>query len=189
MNLVYLRHAIAMERGEFAIYCLKKGMEPDDELRPLTKLGVRRMNQGARGLKSALSSLESVSMPLIISSPLKRARQTADIVAKALGRERHVLVSDALKPGVDPEVFRNWLYETLHTSGRRRILNHYMILAVGHEPSLSQHVTWWLTGEAKSKFPIKKGGTVCLEIGNAMAPAQGRMMWALPPWALRALDN
>ncbi|MBK7892307.1 MAG: histidine phosphatase family protein [Bdellovibrionales bacterium] len=189
MNLIYLRHAIAMEREEFATYCLKKGIESDDELRPLTKMGVRRMSQAAHGLHKALGSLDIASAPLIVSSPLKRARQTADIAAQIMQREGRVVLCDALKPGVEPEVFRNWLYEHMHSGARRRILNQQTIIAVGHEPSLSRHVTWWLTGEVKSKFPVKKGGAICLEIGNAMAPGQGRMMWALPPWALRALDD
>lgn len=191
MILVYVRHAIAMEREEFAAYCLKRGLEPDDEMRPLTKDGIVKMERGARGLKRALKSLDLVSAPMIVSSPLVRAKATAEIIKSSLGTKQKLMTTDRLAPGQkperNPEAFRNWLFDQTHSGASHRVSAQTAVIIVGHEPDLSAHISWWISTEAKSRFPFKKGGATCVEIGGGLAPGQGRLLWALPPWALRAL--
>jgi phosphohistidine phosphatase len=68
MNLFLLRHGIAVERDEFA--------SANDELRPLTPKGQRELRQSV----AALRAME-LQFDVILSSPLLRARQTAEIVA------------------------------------------------------------------------------------------------------------
>lgn len=192
-----------MERTEFAKYCLQKGIDADDESRPLTREGLQKTKKSAQGLVTALASFhEFKPKPVVISSPLLRARQTAEIMQGALKKSRRATVkrasiktaglqTETLIPGMDPKRFRDYLY-TWKNSGRLSTLSHRphpntAVIAVGHEPQLSMSVGWWLTGNASARFPIKKSGVVCLEIGNAMQPGEARLLWALPPWALRAL--
>ncbi len=204
MILIYVRHGIAMERDEFARYCIENGIEGDDEQRPLTDEGKRKTKRAAMGLSRALESLQSAGAspsralqirPLILTSPLLRARQTASILSKTLektgvrGKSKLPLVTATLSPNTDPQSFRDFLYAHLHSDRSHRVHSSTVVLAVGHEPHLGQSVCWWMTGEAKSRFPLKKGAATCLEIGAAMAPGEARLLWSLPPWALRALEK
>ncbi len=69
MKLLVMRHAIAMDREEFA-----RSGNPDD-LRPLTARGARRMKRVAKGLRAQIESLDHLA-----TSPLTRAVETAEIV-------------------------------------------------------------------------------------------------------------
>src|SRR5271169_3309248 len=74
MQLVLVRHGIAEDREEFA------ATGQDDALRPLTKHGRWKMEHIARGLRRGVSALD-----ILVSSPLRRAQQTAKIIAAAYG--------------------------------------------------------------------------------------------------------
>lgn len=204
MILIYVRHGTAMERDEFARYCIENGIEGDDEQRPLTSEGKRKTKKAAVGLARALESLQTAGAspsramqirPLFLTSPLLRARQTASILSKTLektgvrGKSKLPLVTSTLSPNSDPQLFRDFLYAHLHSDRSHRVHSSTIVIAVGHEPHLGQSVCWWMTSEAKSRFPFKKGAATCLEIGAAMAPGEARLIWALPPWALRALEK
>lgn len=192
MILVYVRHAIAMEREDFATYCLENGIESDDEQRPLTHDGKRKMKKNAEGLVKAIQTFADSkagrTKPILISSPLIRALDTAAIIAKAFGRTKPKadFVTPTLSPGRTPKEFRDFLYELLHRPAGR-IMPNALIIAVGHEPQLSSSIGWWIIGKEKSRFPLKKGGATCLEIGQALLPGEARLIWALPPAALRSL--
>ena len=73
MNLYILRHGIAVPRGTPGI---------KDENRPLTKEGIKKMKEIAEGMLSLGLKFDNIA-----SSPWLRAKQTADIVAKAFGQE------------------------------------------------------------------------------------------------------
>src|SRR5215210_6157724 len=88
LELYLVRHAIAADRG--ADY-------PDDSKRPLTPAGISRFRKEAK----ALATLE-VGIELVISSPLTRAKQTAEILAQALPGRPAVTLSDALAPAGTP---------------------------------------------------------------------------------------
>ena len=196
MILIYVRHAIAMEREDFARYCLEKGIDPDDEQRPLTADGKRKMKKGAEGLVQALHSTTDLKSgitkhkPLIISSPLVRAVETATIISRAFGhaKPKPDLETLTLSPGTHPKMFRDFLYDQVHSRPGRSHLNS-IVLAVGHEPQLSTSIGWWMMGKDKARFPLKKGAATCLEMGNALAPGEARLLWSLPPWALRSLTS
>src|SRR5688500_19460975 len=74
MQLLIVRHAIAMEREEFA-----KTGRPDSD-RPLTDTGRRRMRKNARGLQRI-----SPHPDLIVTSPWLRAADTARVIAETFG--------------------------------------------------------------------------------------------------------
>src|SRR5439155_18378543 len=120
MNLYFLRHAIAAERGTSG---------HKDENRPLTKDGIRKMKEGAKGIRSL-----GLKFDRILTSPLLRARQTADIVCKEFGQEAEVWQS--LDPSEDPRQ----IIAALRKSNARDLL------LVGHEPHLSQFISFLISG-------------------------------------------
>ncbi len=196
MILVYVRHAVAMDRDEFAKFAIAKKIDADDELRPLTADGKRKMEKNAVGLVTGLHAFADSKSglakpkPLIVTSPLIRAVDTASIIARAFGKSKAKpdLITPTLSPGRTPKEFRDTLYELLHSRAGRSHVN-TLVIAVGHEPQLSTSIGWWMIGKEKSRFPLKKGGATCLEIGNALAPGEARLLWSLPPWALRGLKS
>jgi len=84
-DLYLVRHAIAAERGD---------EWPDDSKRPLTETGINRFKEAVEGL-----AWLDVDIDEIFTSPLVRARQTADLLAAALHPRPTVKVLDALAPG------------------------------------------------------------------------------------------
>jgi phosphohistidine phosphatase len=166
MQLVVIRHAIAEDRATFA------ATGQDDEQRPLTEEGRRRMALAARGLRSLVDSLD-----LIASSPLTRARQTAEIVAEAYGG-MPVETSVALMPGRRAEDVVEWLRH--HTKLER-------VAIVGHEPDLSDLVSILLLDEGTSFFVFKKGGACLLDFAGRIEPGDATLRWLLRPKQLRAL--
>ena len=132
---------------------------PDDE-RPLTSKGKKEM----RRVATLLHELE-VAPALILSSPLPRALQTAEIAAEALGIE---LKQEAeLKPG-----FRsNKLRSILKRHGDQDLM------IVGHEPDFSMAITH-LTG---GRIKLAKGGIARIDLDHPSG--EGRLVWLVPPAA------
>ena len=89
MELYLLRHALAVDRGT-------PGYE-DDSRRPLTAGGRKQMKRGVKGMKAL-----GLSFGWIFSSPFLRARETAEIVGKALKMEDRLKFSEHLAAGGDP---------------------------------------------------------------------------------------
>src|SRR6476661_1738505 len=88
LELYLIRHGIAAERGE---------EYPDDSKRPLTSGGITRLRKEAKALEAL-----GVAFDHIITSPLVRTRQTADVFAETLKSKPSVSVSDALAPAGTP---------------------------------------------------------------------------------------
>lgn len=166
MQLLIIRHAIAEDRAEFAW----KGK--NDDARPLAAKGIERMRQGALGLQHLLGQVDVLG-----TSPLRRARQTADIVQDALKAPKPAVV-DALAPGRGPEAVAAWL-DPLPAGAT--------VAVVGHEPDLSELVGWLLSGEARSLVVLKKGAACLLDIGSPPGPRSAELLWLLTPKQLRAL--
>src|SRR5512134_3534325 len=114
MQLLVIRHAIAMEREEWA-----KSGRPDSD-RPLTDAGRRRMRKNARGLQRIAPHPQ-----LVATSPWLRAADTARVVAETLGVERIETV-DVMLPDRHPRALAAWLTERTAET----------IVVVGHEPHL-----------------------------------------------------
>jgi phosphohistidine phosphatase len=166
MKLLIIRHAIAMERDEFA----ETGQS--DDLRPLTNRGEKRMKKAARGLRSEVYSLDHLA-----TSPWTRAVQTAEIVSKAYDSE-DAEVLNALVPGTPFEEFEEWCEAHADKD---------VIGIVGHEPHLSGLATWLLTGNTQSRIELGKGGACLIEFEGAMRRNTGTLVWLLTPRQLRAL--
>jgi phosphohistidine phosphatase len=166
VNALYLlRHGIAVDPGS-------SGM-PDDA-RPLTEKGIKRMHQIAIGLLALELELDA-----IITSPLVRARETAEIVADALGLADRLETSNVLATGSDPATIERWL--------RSRAESRLML--VGHNPTLSELVSLLVAGARRSTIcDLKKGGIAALErtIG---ASGLYELTWLAPPRILRRLGG
>ena len=87
-SLYLIRHGVAEERGE---------EYPDDSKRPLTAQGISRLRKEAQALDEL-----GVTIDQIITSPLLRTRQTADVIAESLKGKPAVVTSDALSPAGTP---------------------------------------------------------------------------------------
>ena len=168
MKLLLIRHAIAEERDDFA----RTGK--DDRLRPLTDEGRKKMKQAARGLRSLVPDID-----LLATSPLTRASQTAAILDYVYGGLDEVEI-EQLSPETTPEDFLRWL--------RRQKAD--LVAAVGHEPSLSEILSWLLTGAEGRLFAFRKGGACLLEFQNGEPTAgDATLLWALTPAQLRTLSD
>ncbi len=86
--LYLVRHAIAAERGEDW---------PDDDKRPLTERGIARFKEAVSGLEALDAEIDEV-----FTSPLVRAKQTADLLAAGAQGKPSVKILDALSPGAQP---------------------------------------------------------------------------------------
>src|ERR1039457_3192149 len=113
MDIYFLRHANA---GEL------KANPAKDEKRPIDKLGIEQSHDVGR----ALAALD-VNPDVIISSPLRRATQTAAVVANELGHEDKVIADAALRPEASYEKFQ----ELLRHHSRRDA-----IMVVGRKPAV-----------------------------------------------------
>lgn len=167
MNLYLLRHGIAAARDDPSI-------ESDGE-RPLTSKGMKRMRKAARGLRRL-----DIPFSAVLTSPLLRARQTADIVAQALGLESHLEEISGLAPesSVDHLLF-----------GLTRFQDRDHLLLVGHEPLLSDTAAFLLAGKngGSLALELKKGGLCRIEIDGLPPGAPGTLRWLLVPKQLRLL--
>ena len=165
MNIYLLRHGIAVSAEETA---------PEGE-RPLTAKGIKRIRKGARGLRRLGFNFDA-----ILTSPLARARQTADIVAETLGLETHLTVVEALQPNCSVED----LLASLNDYQNREHL-----LLVGHEPLLSDTAAFLITGKktVALDLALKKGGLCHVEIDSLPPRNPGTFRALLAPKQLRLL--
>lgn len=164
MDLYLVRHASAVPAGETV---------PDDASRELTPKGRRRMRRNARSLRRMKVCIEE-----IWSSPLVRARQTAELLAEELGIDDQLHIEETLSPGSDFQGLLGRLRESQHLSG---------IALVGHQPDLGRLLTWLLTGQSADGIDFKKGGIAHAQVEDFGPPANCRLEWLLTPGMLRQI--
>lgn len=134
----------------------------DDDGRELTAGGIAALQRAA-----PLWRRVNLRPDIVLSSPLARARQTAELVTEAIGGE--VLVDDRLRPGASWGDLARAM--SAHPDARR-------VLFVGHEPDLSSTVAH-LTGAASIR--MRKGGLACVEFYGIPEPGGGELAWLLDP--------
>src|SRR5579884_1489911 len=132
MNVYLVRHAVAVDHGDPAY--------PNDDDRPLTEKGRKQFKKAARGF------LEIAPPPaLLLTSPLPRAMQTADILQAESGELTRVLVCDALRPGgAFDQVLRDC---TAHAGGLDAEQLERGVALVGHAPAIGLLGAWLLNGD------------------------------------------
>ncbi len=163
-ELYLIRHAIAEERGD---------KWPDDDKRPLSLEGTARMRKAANGLVRA-----GVALDVVLTSPLVRARQTAEIVAGAFTPRPPIVTADPLAPGGS---YAGVLAE-LEKQGRRRRL-----ALVGHEPDLGD-LAAKLAG-IRQPLPFKKGAVCRIDVDALPPQRPGTLVWLITPGILRLLGK
>lgn len=168
MKLLLVRHGIAEDREQF-----EQSGEPDDQ-RPLTTDGRKKMKRAAAGLAELVPRVD-----VIAASPLARAVQTAEILAKSYD-DQALTVTAALDPVQPYDTFLEWL---------KRLDDVDIVVAVGHEPHLSGLASWLLTGNERAFLEFKKGGVCLLEFDGVIEAGAAQMRWLVTPAQLRNIAD
>jgi phosphohistidine phosphatase len=166
MTLYLMRHGIAAEAGPGV----------DDADRALTDEGVRKTTRVAEGLRAL-----DVRADAILSSPLRRALETARLVAEVLAPGREIELRPVLAGGVAPEVI---------AAGLRPPRGAHHLLVVGHQPDLGVLASHLLTGSPHlSPLPFRKAGVAAIEVDHLPPRGRGTLHWFLTPHQLRAITD
>lgn len=168
MQVLLIRHAIA---EDYTIFSLSG---QSDDLRPLTTKGKTKMRKGIRGLQRLIPQIH-----WIISSPLRRAVQTADLVAQSYP-DAHREVLSALAPRGSTTTILDYLQGHSGTT--------HIVALVGHEPHLGELATWLLSEHVESWLPLRKGSVCLLEFSGEVVAGQADLQWLLTPKQLRMLS-
>lgn len=164
MNLFILRHGEAEDQTGSG----------GDEARRLTARGKEKVRAAAAGMRSVGLKFDS-----ILTSPLPRAAETADILAAAYANEPPPQVLPALSGGIAP---------TDAIAALAPFSRHNNLLIVGHEPQLSGIVSMLLGGTGDSvHIRLKKGGCIALELPNRFERGSAELRWMMTPRQLRRM--
>jgi phosphohistidine phosphatase len=163
-QLYLIRHAIAAERGPDW---------PDDDKRPLTERGIARFKECVKGM-----AWLDLQVDEIFTSPLVRAKQTAEILASGISGKPVVKTLDALSPGHTATS----VLAQLNKAARRR-----RIALVGHEPDLGE-LAAHLIGAGRA-LPFKKGGACRIDVESLSSRRAGALDWFVTPKVLRRLGR
>jgi phosphohistidine phosphatase len=159
MKLYLLRHGDAAEHGD--------PRYKEDE-RPLTTKGIQRTKQLAHVLREM-----EISFDAILTSPLTRARETAEIIARGLKSQENLRFSEHLKPSGNME-------ELVHQMNTIRPATK-SILLVGHEPYLTGFISLLCTGGPSLPMVFKKGALCRLEAEVLSCGKCAALDWLLQP--------
>ena len=168
MKLLLVRHAIAEEVKAFI------ATGGTDAQRPLTESGRRKMRKAANRLRLQLGQID-----ILACSPLLRARETAEIIARACG-DPPVMECSELDYRYPPERVVGWL---------KQYPPEVWIVAVGHEPQLGLLSGLLLANMLKPLILFRKGGVALIEFAGCAEIGAGLLQWALTPGQLRSLKQ
>ncbi len=160
MKLHVLRHGEAVDRDD--------PRYPSDAERPLTPKGIRRTRMLARVLRRM-----GITFDVILSSPLVRARETAEIIERSMRLQGRLDLTGHLAPSgdLDPLVDR--------LNGLRP--NPESILLVGHEPDSSRLISLLCTGGSQLSVTLKKGGLCRMDVTSLRAGRCASLEWLMTP--------
>lgn len=156
MRLYILRHGIAENTAPSG----------RDEDRQLTDEGRDKLRKVLKVARRA-----GVKPSLILTSPLVRARQTAEIAAEEFGYSGEIINTDALKPDSTPE--RVWEEIRVHQ-------NEDEVILASHEPLTSAAIAS-LLGYPDLKVEVKKGSLTRIDFDRFGPAARGILKWILTP--------
>jgi len=164
MELIILRHGEAGQRSSIA----------SDSIRPLTSSGKAEIHEIAKALK-----IIGLKFDIVVTSPLKRAYDTAMIVSDVFNIGKKVQVWNELAPeGKKIEVYRKISH----------IREEYTVLIVGHQPLLGQIVNDIIHNEklSSSNLLLKKGVIRIRLLRKSNIP-KGELRWLLTPRVLKKI--
>lgn len=160
MKLYILRHGEAVEHGDPRF---------KESERPLTPKGIQRTKLLAHALRQM-----DVSFDFILSSPLIRARETAEIIARGLRLDGGRLTqTDCLGPSGDMEKL------VQEINGLRPVPD--SVLLTGHEPYLSGFISLLCTGGPGLSLTLKKGALCRLEVDLPSCSKCATLGWLIQP--------
>ena len=145
MELYLIRHGIAAVRGTYT----------NDDERPLVAKGINKTQEVAQKLRSI-----GVKFDLILSSPLVRAFQTAEILLEA-DLSSKLETFTPLKPGGKIQDWLHWLQERQNNNS----LN--TLALVGHQPDLGNWTEMLVWGSITDQIIVKKAGILGLRLPNS----------------------
>ncbi len=161
MIIYFLRHASA---GEHLMNPKK------DEKRALDQTGIEQCGYVGRGLAALDAQVE-----IVVSSPLKRATQTASLVGNEMGYEGKIQLDDALRPGASFSDFRGLL---------GKYAKYESLMVVGHNPNLSEFLGACISESGcEANVELKKASVARVESSRN----SGVLVWSLTPKMLRTL--
>jgi len=155
VKLVLVRHGRAQERA----------LLQRDRTRELTPEGRRRMRKAGVGLQTLVPGLA-----VLATSPLVRAQQTAELIARAYGGGLDITELPSLVPGEPMNAILAWLREQPAD---------VTLALVGHEPDLGRLGSWLLSGKKTGFLQFKKGAAALIEFSGAPAAGNGSLVWLL----------
>jgi len=164
MILYLMRHGIAED--------FKLG-SPDSE-RALTQRGTLRTAMVARALERL-----DLHFDTIITSPYRRARQTAEIVARTTGFEGALVEDNRLTPSVRPS-------ETVEIITEIRDAEH--VLFTGHEPNMSETISR-LVADGALSIDLRKASVTAVQLDRITADPRGTLLWYLTPGVIEAIGQ
>jgi phosphohistidine phosphatase len=163
-EIYVIRHGLAEERGD---------AWPDDAKRPLTDEGMQRMRKASKAVARF-----GVTIDVVLTSPLVRTRQTADIFASAFSPHPAVVNVDALAPGEGPA----GVIAELEKYAKKK-----SIALVGHEPGIGELASRLVGMRHAMEF---KKGAICRIDFDALPPkGVGMLRWFLTPKILKSLKR
>ena len=158
-NLYFIRHGIAVDRGIYN----------NDEDRPLTPEGDRKTRKVAQKFDRL-----GIKFDRILSSPLVRARQTAEILHQQ-GLSSAVEEFNALSPSGDIQDWLSWYNQNVSAKNKT-------IALVGHQPDLGNWAEILVWGESREKLIVKKAGIIGITLPeNAIVVGNSELFWLSPP--------
>ncbi|HEY7695780.1 MAG TPA: phosphohistidine phosphatase SixA [Nitrososphaeraceae archaeon] len=166
MELFILRHG---EAGQSSL--------SSDRIRPLTSAGRTEMFEIAKALK-----IVGLKFDLVVTSPLKRAYDTAMIVSEVFNIGSKVQVWNELAP----EGKRTEIYKKIS-----QVREEYSVLIVGHQPLLGEMVNEIIHKSKSSpcNLLLKKGGIVRIRLLRKSNIPKGELKWLLTPRILKNIHK
>lgn len=167
-ELYLMRHGIAADSGGEG--------SPDDAKRPLTPEGKLKLRAIAKGLESI-----GVEFDWIVTSPLKRAVETGEVVGESIAAKAPRDLCEALAPGAESA------QEVIAFLSQRR--DRTRVLLVGHEPDLSGLVSELVGAGRSARLAFKKGACCLISFDGVPSQPPGQLSWWLTPRILRKLGS
>lgn len=165
MDVILIRHAEAGERDP--------SRWPDDGQRPISPDGRRKHLAVSRAMEKL-----GIEFDFLVTSPLVRARETAEIVAASYGWDEQPLVDEALGPECS-------------AAGVVKLLAKFppdkTVALVGHEPSLSAVAAALIGASGDARITLKKSGVIGITFDGPALLGRGSLSYVLKPGHLKRL--
>jgi phosphohistidine phosphatase len=157
VDLYLIRHADAAPLG-MGVSC--------DENRPLTERGKEQARRLSAGFRA-----RGIPLGVVLTSPLLRARQTAEEMLREWPHPVPELkICTVLGPGAKPRKLGRFLGEL----GTERVA------LIGHQPDLGDY-TAWLIGSKKAQVDLAKAGAAYIACEKGLDKGDGRLVWLVTP--------